>query len=196
VDAIHFAPAEGDVRQRIRTFDPAAGGNLGELLAEAEQILPPDDADFEPLLRRVAHRWTLDELPGGAEISGTAFGGGPVEGALGAQDPTVGFQGRAFLNSYHGGDAATGRVALPEIVLPWDPISVLVGGGRDCLRTFVGIEVRGRVVYRACGRGDERLRPALLKTGDHAGAMGRVVIVDQSSGEWGHVLADDIVVLR
>jgi hypothetical protein len=119
-----------------------------------------------------------------------------VEAPLPGQTPLSGHQGRAVQDSYHRGDATMGRVALPEIRRPRQPIGVLVGGGSDCSKTFVGLEVDGQIVSRACGQQSEVLQPALLATRRHAGRTGRVVIVDQDAGPWGHVLADDVIVPR
>jgi len=194
VDAVHVAPVEGDIRQRLAAFDPEKDRALGDLLREAEMLLPPGDPDREKIEAYIGTRWTLDELPAGSTITGQAFGPGPVTGALPDQLGVLGFEGRKLLNSFHGRDAATGRIELPEIELPESPIAVLVGGGNECRKLYVGLEVEGKITSKVCGKSDEILRPALLKVGEHAGKRGRVVIVDDSDGGWGHILVDDIIV--
>jgi hypothetical protein len=198
VDAIHFAPTDGDVRERIAAFNRSkTDAGLGELLVEAEGLLPEGDPDLAKLEARVERRFTLDELPPGAALSGTAFGKGPVARALGDQRPVTGFQGSGFLNSYHDGNDATGRVELPLMELPREPISVLVAGGRNCNRVYVGLEVAGKVLKRVCGQNDDVLRREQLITGSYAGKQGRIVIVDEAaSGSWGHIVADDVLVVR
>lgn len=193
IDAIHLAPADGDIRQRLAATTADDPGDLGALLQEAEALLPSDDPDLRTLRQRISLRWTLDEPPPGTVVTGTAFGPGPVAAAVTGQAPVTGHQGR-FYDSYHGGDNATGRVVFPEIELTGAPIGVLVGGGKQCREAYVGLEVEGRVVARACGRNDETLRPASLATASFAGKRGRIVLVDEATGSWGHVVADDIVV--
>ena len=55
---------------------------------------------------------------------GTAFGEGPAEGTLPNQMPVTGFKGRRLVNSFHGGDGATGTLASPEFVIGWGHINV------------------------------------------------------------------------
>ncbi|HWV38540.1 MAG TPA: hypothetical protein VN033_08675 [Vulgatibacter sp.] len=198
VDGIHFAASgEGDVRTRIARWSREGRGDAATLLREAERYLPPEDSDAALLQAEVEERWSLDEgLPAGSVVTGEAFGRAPVFGALCRQQPLSGWQGRALLNSFHGGDRAVGRVALPERILSGGPIALLVGGGGDCGQTFVGLEVEGEIVARVCGRNDEVLRPEVLATKEWAGKAGRVVVVDRSKDVWGHVLADDVIFLR
>ncbi|HEY0839061.1 MAG TPA: hypothetical protein VGD74_02635, partial [Vulgatibacter sp.] len=196
VDAIHFATGSGDVRARIAKWRKGNGGDLAGLVREAERLLPGDDPDRAALLEALEDRWTLDELPAGTSITGEAFGKGPVGGPIYNQQPIIGWQGAGFVNSFHVGDRSVGRMELPERVLSGGPISLLVGGGADCAKTFVGLEVGGKVVARACGKDDEVLRPAVVATHKWAGQKGRLVIVDRSEGAWGHILADDVLFVR
>lgn len=195
IDAIHVPPPSGDVRERIAAqgaaFDPA----FGELLREARLLLPPDDPDRGLLERRVAQAYSLDTLPQGVTLSGGAFGKGPVKRAMAGQE-AVGFEGTGFLDSFHGGDPAKGKVTFPEIVLPRVPVLALIAGGQGCGKVFVGLEVDGKVVQRACGKNDGLFRREELRTGSYAGRRGRIVIVDDADGGWGHILVDDIVIPR
>ncbi|MEZ4471606.1 MAG: hypothetical protein R3F60_12545 [bacterium] len=138
--------------------------------------------------------WPLDaaSFPEGAEVEGTAFGAGPALADLPGQNPVQDRRG-GLLNSYHGGDASVGVVRTPTFTIPARGITLRVGGGRDCTQTYVGLEIDGEVVERVCGLNDERLRQRTLPTRGHAGKTGRVVVVDQGTGAWGHVLADDLL---
>jgi hypothetical protein len=195
VDAVHLAPRPGDVRTRLHDPLPERV-TLAELLREAERELPAGDPDLVRLEDALEVRFTLDELPEGAAVEGVAFGKGPVRGPVEHQSPVSGAQGAGFLDSFHGGDGSRGRVTLPWFTVPREPVLVMVGGGSRCERTYVGLEVDGKIIARACGREDEVLRPALLTTRGSAGQRGRVVIVDDDDGPWGHVLADDVMVVR
>ena len=46
--------------------------------------------------------------------TGTAFGKGPARGTLPGQMPVSGFLGRGLVNSFLGGDAATGTLTSPD----------------------------------------------------------------------------------
>lgn len=196
VDAIHFAPLDGDVRQRIAAHEGAFDASFTTLLREARTILPPGDPDRRRLEARVATQISLDTLPDGTKLTGTAFGKGPVGKALPGQDQIVGHEGAGFLNSFHGGDLAKGRVELPEFTLPRSPIVLLVSGGAACGKAYVGLEVKGKVVHRVCGKNDHTFRPVELRSGVHAGKRGRIVVVDDADGGWGHILIDDILIPR
>src|SRR6266542_1394485 len=50
----------------------------------------------------------------GWKTTGTAFGKGPAKGALPGQMPVSGYLGKGLVNSYLGGDAATGTLTSPE----------------------------------------------------------------------------------
>lgn len=196
VDAVHFAPADGDVRERIAAhggaFDPA----LGELLREARALLPASDPERRKLEGKVGTELTLDALPAGTKVSGTAFGKGPVGKALPGQDPVIGHEGTGFLNSFHGGDPAKGRVELPEITIPRTPINLLVSGGQACGKVYVGLEVNGKMVQRVCGKNDHFFRREELRPGPNVGKRGRIVVVDDADGGWGHILIDDVLIPR
>ena len=196
VDAVHFAPAEGDVRSRILLLERDSLPAFADLLQEARAILPEGDPERAAMESRVARRWSLDVLPEGTSVTGNAFGRGPVSAAVGGQGAVIGLEGTGFLNSHHGGDISKGRVELPMMELPAEPIVLMVGGGRACSRVYVGLEVAGKVVRRVCGRDDEALRRDMLPTRGYVGKQGRVVIVDEAEGAWGHILADDILVLK
>lgn len=196
VDAIHLAPTDGDLRERIAAHGAALDAGFGDLLHEARDLLPATDPDRRRLEARVGAQLSLDTLPEGTEITGTAFGKGPVGKALPGQDPIIGAEGAGFLNSFHGGDEAKGKVALPEITLPKAPITLLVSGGQACAKVYVGIEVGGRLVQRACGKNDHLFRREELRTGMFAGKRGRVVVVDDAEGGWGHILIDDVLIPR
>ena len=195
VDGVHWSGGtKDDIRARLRSNAP---GNTIELFRMARAELPDFDDDVISFAARFSVHHSFDEaFPVGTEVTGTAFGKAPTAGPTGNQQEVTGYIGRGFANGYHGGDGAKGKLALPEMTLDGQPIHVLVGGGKDCQKTFVGLEVEGRIVARACGKNDEIMRPAELSTSAYAGKRGRVVVVDESSGSWGHVCADDVLVLN
>ncbi|WP_284721404.1 hypothetical protein [Polyangium sorediatum] len=195
VDGIHWSGGtKDDVRARLRSGTSA---NAVDLFRAARTELPDSDPDVVAFAARFSVVYSFDDAyPAGSEVTGTAFGKVPTTGPTGNQQEVTGFLGRAFVNGYHGGDAAKGKLVLPLMPLDGQPVHVLVAGGKDCQKTYVGLEVDGRVVARACGKNDEIFRPTELSTSAYAGKQGRVVIVDESAGNWAHVLADDVLVLN
>ncbi|MFJ9909323.1 GH32 C-terminal domain-containing protein [Streptomyces sp. NPDC101152] len=61
--------------------------------------------------------------------TGNAFGSAPTTGAVDGQSPVTGFEGKAFANSFHGGDAFTGTLTSPEFTVTSNYINFKVGGG-------------------------------------------------------------------
>jgi hypothetical protein len=190
LEGLHGPSAGRDIVERLAEAEAGAG-----LLRAAVEELGEDAPEVQPLLARLRFRHDFDgaSFPGGIQVQGDAFGRGPAHGALPAQYPVTGHSGGALLNSFHGGDAPRGRLALP--LAGSGSVWLRVGGGADCQRTFVGVEVDGRVVSRACGRNTEVLHPVSLSYRVPEGARAALVFVDDADGPWGHLLADDVWVL-
>lgn len=128
---------------------------------------------------------------------GEAFGDAPASGPFGTQLPVKGYEGNYFINSfYHGGDAATGALLSPEFTLQGDSINFLVGGGDDVEQVYVGLLAGGDLVIKTAGRRDETLRRVTWNISSLRGRTVRLVIRDQSSGAWGHILADDFRIVN
>ena len=71
------------------------------------------------------------ETYGEWQVTGDAFGGGPARGALPGQMSVDGFAGRGLVNSFLGGDDATGTLTSPEFRIERRYLSFLIGGGRS-----------------------------------------------------------------
>jgi len=190
VEGLHGPAASEDIGVRL-----AAGKASAALLRAAVEELGPDAPELQALAvgARLREDFEQATFPPQVQVSGEAFGTGPVRGALAAQGALTGQSGAWLLNSFHGGDGARGRLSLP--LEGRGSVSVRVGGGGDCQATFVGVEVDGAVVARVCGRNDEVLRPEALGYQVPEGARGALVFVDDADGPWGHLLADDVWVV-
>jgi fructan beta-fructosidase len=132
------------------------------------------------------------------KTTGTAFGKGPAKGTLPNQMPVTGFKGKGLVNSYHGGDASTGRLTSPEFTVSRKYVSFLIGGGGHAGKTCMNLLVGGKVVRTATGTntkpgGSEELEPAGWDVGEFAGKKAKIEIVDEATGGWGHVNVDHIV---
>ena len=133
------------------------------------------------------------ETFGDWKVEGTAFGSGPVTGSVGIQGPVSGFQGKRFANSFHGGDAATGKLTSPEFKIERKYIQCLIGGGNSVNETSINLLVDGKVVRKAAGQRSETLAPVGWDVTELLGKDATLQIVDNAKGGMGHVMVDQIV---
>lgn len=134
----------------------------------------------------------------GWRTTGAAFGTGPARGTLPGQMPVSGFRGRGLVNSFRGGDAATGTLTSPEFTIGRRYVRFLIGGGGFPGKTCVNLLVGGKVVRTATGPntepgGSERLEPAGWDVGEFMGKTARLQVVDDATGGWGHINLDHVV---
>lgn len=129
---------------------------------------------------------------------GTAFGSEPAHGTLEKQMHVDGFLGKGLVNSFRGGDRATGTLTSPEFTIERPFIAFLIGGGGWKGETCMNLVVDGQTVRTAMGPntkpgGSEALAPESWDVTDLRGKKARIVIVDRASGGWGHINVDHIV---
>ena len=67
---------------------------------------------------------------GAWKTTGDAFGTGPARGTLPRQMQVSGFEGEGLVNSFLGGDNATGTLTSPAFPIQRDYLNFLVGGGK------------------------------------------------------------------
>jgi hypothetical protein len=130
----------------------------------------------------------------GWEQSGEAFAQGITRGQLDYQQPIVGHRGHFLANSYHPSllDRAVGTLTSPEFVIDRRELGFRMGGGSS-KRLRVALTVDGEVVRSTQGVGRdvvEVLLPVVWQVADLLGRKARIVIQDDETGGWGHVLAD------
>ena len=135
---------------------------------------------------------------GNWQVAGTAFGSGPAHGTLPGQMTVDGFLGGGLVNSFNGGDAATGRLTSPAFKIERKYIRFLIGGGGWDGQTCMNLRVDGKVVRTATGPntepgGSERLQPGQWEVSELSGRMAVLEIVDEATGGWGHINVDQIV---
>src|SRR5438445_572619 len=85
-----------------------------------------------------------DAYPEGWVTSGTAFGKGPAKGTLPGQMAVDGFLGKGLVNSFLGGDDATGTLTSPEFKLERKYLNFLIGGGKHEGKTCINLIVNGK----------------------------------------------------
>ncbi len=135
---------------------------------------------------------------GAWKVEGTAFGAGPAQGKVGDQWAVEGFHGHGLANSFHGGDAAEGKLVSPPFAIRRHFISFLIGGGGWEGRTCINLVIDGKIARTAAGPntepgGSEKLVPSGWDVGELAGKTASIEIVDAATGGWGHITVDDIV---
>jgi hypothetical protein len=169
--------------------------------------------------REAAFGFTLDFEKGGLlgwTPSGNAFNSQPTLGnntlARGAGDAAL--QGKYWIGTYEQyqglpgqnvgnvqGDMPTGTLTSSRFAIPNTSMSFLVGGG-SAFETRVelilvegdpieGMEVEKRVLY-VSGENTETMKRKVWDLTPYAGKTGRIRIVDDSRGEWGHINVDDV----
>ncbi|WP_207434814.1 glycoside hydrolase family 32 protein [Sabulibacter ruber] len=158
------------------------------------------DKQFEQALtsgRSVPNGKLLSGFEGGTygtwKVEGDAFGSAPATGALANQQKVSGFEGSGVVNSYQNGDQGTGKLTSPEFTIDSDYINLLVGGGKHSRGTAVNLFVGNELVKSVTGNNSESLNWVAMDTKALKGKKGRIEIVDNVKGGWGHILVDQIL---
>ncbi len=123
--------------------------------------------------------------------TGNAFGSVPAHGTITPQSAVSGYLGQGLANSFLGLDASTGTLESPPFTLQRDYLNFLVGGGSHDDQTRVELIVDGKVVLTSSGIETESLFWITWNIKSWADKSAKIRIVDNSTGGWGHVLADD-----
>ena len=131
-------------------------------------------------------------------VEGRAFGAGPAKGTLPGQMKVSGYAGKGLVNSFHGGDGATGTLMSPPFTVDRKYITFLIGGGGWKEKTCMNLLADNKVVRSAVGPnvvpgGSEELGPDFWDVSDLIGKQAQIQIVDIATGGWGHINVDHIV---
>ncbi|MDQ2733268.1 MAG: glycoside hydrolase family 32 protein, partial [Armatimonadota bacterium] len=125
--------------------------------------------------------------------SGAAFGTGPARGKVLRQIGEEGIRGNGAASSESAGDGPTGTLTSPVFRLARRYLSFVIGGGSYEGMTCLNLIVGGKVVCSATGENSDRLRPVSWDISRWRGMAARVQIVDNVSGDWGHIIIDHIL---
>jgi fructan beta-fructosidase len=134
------------------------------------------------------------------DFEGTyAADGWTATGDFAGTQPFRGGDGRSgeqivdtFFGAARNGDDNRGRIVSSEFTLDRPFLNFLVAGGRHtgAERTAVELVVDGQVVRSTGGRETGTLNWASWDVSGLAGRSAHLEIVDESTGGWGHILAD------
>ena len=140
------------------------------------------------------------------EAEGAAFEVQPVKGdniAVRGSGPSQ-HRGEYWIGTYekyndaHGkpgdvrGDTDVGKLTSAEFKVEKPYINFLIGGGSSA-DTAVWLKVEGKDHLLSAGSDAEAMRPVSVDVSEFMGKHAQIVIVDNVSGGWGHVNADDFV---
>jgi arabinofuranosyltransferase len=170
-------------RLQSRGFDVWAGGEPLLNPARFERASLALHFDFED------GTWRDWQLTGGA------FGESPRQGSDWLNVPQItGLEGHHFVNTYFGNsDEATGTARSREFEIVGNVISFLIAGGKST-RTALELWIDGRMVRRSSGTNSEQLLRRMWIVEEFRGRTGYLLIRDDESGPWGHIVVDDIQV--
>jgi levanase len=144
-------------------------------------------ADFE-VAEGYGEGWTA---------TGTFAGTTAARGTIGDQMPVSGYEGEQLVNTFIDHDNGTGHITSPEFEITTDYINFLIGGGSHPYPgdagnppAAVNLVVDGQVVRSSTGQESEALNWTNWNVSELAGKTGRIDIVDENTGGWGHINAD------
>jgi quinoprotein glucose dehydrogenase len=128
------------------------------------------------------------------KVEGTAFGLAPIAGKCdGLTAELTGYSGESLACSAHGGDASTGSLLSPEFKITENFLAFLIAGGKHPGKTAVQLLVDGKVVKEATGEGSLRCGSTVWDVAALKGKSARIQIIDQETGSWGMIAADQFI---
>lgn len=126
--------------------------------------------------------------------AGSAFSGKPSSGNTPNQQMVSGFSGKKLINTYDpAGDSQTGVLQSPSLTISKRYLKFQVGGGNDPEKTAVNLLIGEKIVETAVGAQTETLQEKTWDLKKYKGKKAVIQIVDQATGGWGHILADQFV---
>ena len=133
------------------------------------------------------------------DFEAPTYGAWTATGDFAGTAPHVGGDGRVgerivdtFFGAQRDSDENRGTIESPTFTLDHDYLSFEVAGGAQP-STQVRLVVDGSVVRTASGRETGTLNWTAWNVADLRGKQARIVIADESTGGWGHILADHFV---
>ncbi len=138
----------------------------------------------------------------GWEVTGTAFGKGPIlKSAIPEYQGDVGSKGPRVVNSHatapgdsvEAKDAATGTLTSKPFTIERNFINFWIGGGQHPGKTGINLLVDGKAVRSATGHNSNAMRRDCFDVRDVQGKTARLEIIDNQSGGWGNVGVAEIV---
>ena len=128
------------------------------------------------------------------QTTGTGFGLAPVAGKCeGVNGEFRNYGGNALVCSGHRGDASTGTLTSPEVLLTHPFLGFLVAGGNHPGKTAVQLLVGDKVVREAVGKNSLTLSEVVWDIAEFKGKKAIIKLVDSEVGAWGFIAADHFI---
>jgi fructan beta-fructosidase len=157
----------------------------------------PTTVDAPPPAGTVFADFEGDTYGPGWTATGTFAGTRPPAGTIGDQQTVSGYEGRQLVNTFIDHDNGTGHITSPDFTVTTDYINFLIGGGNHPYPgsttnppTAVTLVVDGQVVRSSTGQDGEALNWTNWNVSELKGRTARIDIVDENTGGWGHINAD------
>ncbi len=173
------------------------------LVGGGEHAYDPTTVDAPPPAGLVYADFEGDTYGAGWTATGTFAGTRPPAGTIGDQNAVTGYEGRQLVNTFIDHDNGTGHISSPEFTITKDYINFLVGGGNHPYPgtatnrpVAVNLVVDGAVVRTKTGRDAEALLWTNWDVSALKGKTARIDIVDENTGGWGHINADQFTLRR
>lgn len=130
---------------------------------------------------------------GGWTATGAAFRRGPARGDMLKTLEIENAVGAGVASSEIEGDAPQGTLTSPAFQIERDYISFRIAGGNYERHACLNLLVGGKIVRSATGWNSDRLVAQSWDVRPWAGQQARIQIVDEASGNWGHLNVDQII---
>ncbi|MDB6110867.1 MAG: hypothetical protein JWR69_2617 [Pedosphaera sp.] len=130
---------------------------------------------------------------GAWQLTGTAFNPGPAAESLFAKLEIENSLDKGVASSEIEGDAPTGTLTSPAFKIARAYIAFRIGGGDYEHHTCLNLLINGKIVRSATGWRSDRLGPASWEVSRFLGQTAQVQIVDEASGDWGHLNVEHII---
>jgi non-lysosomal glucosylceramidase len=151
----------------------------------ATKKIPRTDKTFEDFESGSYGKW---------KVEGTAFGSRPTTPDVVESDQVRGEQGKYLVNSRFTSrlDTATGKLISPSFIISDHYINFRIGGGYYQGKTCINLIVDGQIVATMTGNMSDRLKESGWNVEPWKGKEAHIEIVDNETGDWGHISIDDI----
>ncbi|MDB6170861.1 MAG: hypothetical protein JWL59_172 [Chthoniobacteraceae bacterium] len=127
------------------------------------------------------------------KATGTAFQKGPASGDLLSKLEIENASGAGVASSEIDGDKPTGTLTSTEFKISKKYISFRISGGNYEYHTCLNLLINGKVVRSATGWKSDRLVSVSWEVSRFMGRAAQVQIMDEASGDWGHINVDQII---
>ena len=136
------------------------------------------------------------------EAEGTAFGRGPIpRAAIPSYQGDVGGIGKYVVNSHASApgntvaekDGQVGKLSRAPFEIERNYLAFFIGGGHNVEEVGLRLIVDGKVVRRAAGQDNNRMRAESWDVREFLGREARLEIYDNGRGGWGNIGVDNIV---